>query len=1157
MKRLILLLLLILLVLILMLLIQALAAVLVGTETGSRWLLSKASRYLPGTLSSDDVSGTWLAGINVGRLHYQLPGITIQAEDLALKLNLPALWHGEVRAIWLYASNVRLDQSAASPAATTAYALPEKLSLPLTLSVDDLRLQGLSLHRPERTTIQLDLVTGSRLSAGSHLSFDDLLIRHRLAEIAASEGKLKLVQPYTVKADIRWSSSVPELSAIFATDQLDGKAALSGSLPDLHIRNELLQPALISSRIDLQPFSGNRDFRSLHRWQEIIMLQPKQQPLTLRNGTLELSSQDGLLSAMLDTTLHTRHVSNLVARISAEGNWTEANKLHISAAYADSHIQAFGNARWLPGDAGFNLVVHDSHLDSSLLQKDLTGRIGLTANLSGTLNDSGWNMLADSIRIDGTVLGKPLQASLNANVSQKLVSANGEARYADNHADIDIRVNDSIAGDAHLSLNDLQALNPQLRGAAEIKTRLRGTRKAPEADITIVSKGLRLQEYLIDGLTLKAENLGPDSPDMMLSIASNGIWHRHRRLVDKAGVELNGAYSNHSIGFSAAQDGVLLESSMSGGFQSLQQWSGSITSLDVSLPNNPPWRLLAPASVELSAEKAVLAPLCLSDMRGEACLDYAFNNGSIASSINLSAIPLAPLSVVIGNDTDISGSLDGRLTASRSAAGIWQGQANSTVRDAKLIFSLERDSSALAFEDASVSVQVTDNTLVSQANISIRDYGYARASLTTGLQPDAALSGELSLALTELRWLEILLPQLRQNRGSVDGRLVVAGTRQSPQFSGALGLRDAGTDIPVAGLSLSDITARLSGNGPELQLSAEAASGPGVLQVQGRIDASSGLPLQIDLAVTGERFLAIDLPEARVLIDPDLRLHGSTGLLMLRGDIGIPEAALRPQQLPEMAVRVSDDEVIVNASAEQTSGLALDTDIMLRLGSNVRFAGFGLDAKLGGNLQLLSAPSRPVALTGELRIDEGRYRAYGQNLEIDRGLLIFQQRIDNPGLDIRAVRRIPSAQIVAGVAITGTLQSPQARLTSEPPMEESEIMAWLLTGRGLSGSSETDNAMIAQALAVYGLEKGSGVTEKIGEKVGLDEISVGSNWETTDASLMLGKQISNRLYLRYAIGLFDALSTVMLRYTVSRRVHLEAQSGGDQQSIDLIYQIER
>jgi len=251
------------------------------------------------------------------------------------------------------------------------------------------------------------------------------------------------------------------------------------------------------------------------------------------------------------------------------------------------------------------------------------------------------------------------------------------------------------------------------------------------------------------------------------------------------------------------------------------------------------------------------------------------------------------------------------------------------------------------------------------------------------------------------------------------------------------------------------------------------------------------------------------------------------------------------------------DEIIINASTEQPGVMAVDTDIMLRLGNNVRFSGFGLEAKLGGNLQLLSAPSRPVALTGELRIDEGRYRAYGQNLEIDRGLLIFQQRIDNPGLDIRAVRRIPSAQVVAGVAITGTLQSPEARLTSTPPMEESEIMAWLLTGRGLSGNSETDNAMIAQALAVYGLEKGSGVTEKIGEKVGLDEISVGSNWETTDAALMLGKQISNRLYLRYAIGLFDALSTVMLRYTVSRRVHLEAQSGSDQQSIDLIYQIER
>jgi len=254
---------------------------------------------------------------------------------------------------------------------------------------------------------------------------------------------------------------------------------------------------------------------------------------------------------------------------------------------------------------------------------------------------------------------------------------------------------------------------------------------------------------------------------------------------------------------------------------------------------------------------------------------------------------------------------------------------------------------------------------------------------------------------------------------------------------------------------------------------------------------------------------------------------------------------------------VSDDAILLSAPTSARETLLIDAEIMLELGNKVTFRGFGLDARLGGNLLLLDKPELPLQLQGDLRVEEGRYRAYGQNLAVERGLLLFQDSVDNPGLDILAVRRIPSAQITAGVAIVGTLKRPEARLYSEPAMEESEIMSWMLTGRGLSGGSESDNAMIARALTLYGLSQGSGVTDSIGERLGLDEISLGSDWETNDAALMLGKQINDRLYLRYAIGLFNAISTVMLRYTLSRTMHLEAQTGAEQQSLDLIYQIER
>ena len=1148
---------LILLLLLLLLLTQLLAAVLLGTERGSRWLINIASEHAPGELSITDVSGTWLAGINIGTLRYRLAKIAVEAEQVELELNLAALWHGEISAQRLYASDVKVDQLQTSPSPATSYVLPESLALPFTLSIDDVRLRKLSLHHPERETLRLDLLSGTGFSAGKRLGFDSLFVRQGTSEIQALDGRIKLARPYPLRADVRWHSAIPGLLDLFGSDRLSGQAILSGSLSSLDVQHELLSPASLSSTIEIQPFSPQRDFRSLHHWKNISLLPAGKPAISLQQGSLALDSENGRLKAVVTTTLHGAPVSAVVIDMTAEGTLTQAETLKLSLASGASNINAAGTAYWQPGEAGFNLIISDSVVNPQLIHSGMEGDITLAGNLSGIFKDGLWSILSDSIQLGGNLMGHPLQASVNAALSQNLISLSGNGSYADNDADMEIRINDRIAGRAGLSLQNLQALNADAQGAADILLNLSGTRKAPQVDINVTSKSLRWREYLFRDLSIKGNNLGPLSPDMLLDVSSGALWHENRVLADHTSLSLQGAYNNHSLDLFIEQEAIRLDASINAGLQSLSQWSGSITDLKLSLPDNPLWRLLQPAAFDLSRQKMLLSPLCLAGGEGRACLSYSFDHGQITTAFNLGALPASALSALVGPDIDLSGHIHSQLDAARSPAGVWQGNLNASVRNAAIHMDLDDRKHSLVFDDVSLSGRIDNNVVSAKADIAIRDHGQASASLSNGLEADAPLSAELDLALTELGWIELFIPHAQQNRGRLDGRLRVSGTRGSPRFTGALQLENAGTDIPVAGLSLNDISAVLSGNGAQLDLRAAASSGPGKIRAEGSIDISSGLPAQLDLAVRGERFLAIDLPEARVLITPNLLLRGSTRLLQLRGNIDVPEAALRPQQIPEKAVRVSDDEVIINVAADQTAPIGLDTDIMLGLGSNVRFNGFGLDAKLGGNLQLLSAPARPVAMTGELRIEEGRYRAYGQNLEIDRGLLIFQQRIDNPGLDIRAVRRIPSARVVAGVAITGTLQSPQARLTSEPAMEESEIMAWLLTGRGLSAGSETDNAMIAQALAVYGLEKGSGVTEKIGEKVGLDEISVGSDWETTDASLMLGKQISDRLYLRYAIGLFDALSTVMLRYTVSRRVHLEAQSGGDQQSIDLIYQIER
>ena len=58
------------------------------------------------------------------------------------------------------------------------------------------------------------------------------------------------------------------------------------------------------------------------------------------------------------------------------------------------------------------------------------------------------------------------------------------------------------------------------------------------------------------------------------------------------------------------------------------------------------------------------------------------------------------------------------------------------------------------------------------------------------------------------------------------------------------------------------------------------------------------------------------------------------------------------------------------------------------------------------------------------------------------------------------------------------------------------------------------------------------------------------------ASYTLGKYLTPDLYVSYGIGLFDAINTFNMRYSITDKLSVEAASGSGS-SADIIYTIER
>jgi translocation and assembly module TamB len=193
-------------------------------------------------------------------------------------------------------------------------------------------------------------------------------------------------------------------------------------------------------------------------------------------------------------------------------------------------------------------------------------------------------------------------------------------------------------------------------------------------------------------------------------------------------------------------------------------------------------------------------------------------------------------------------------------------------------------------------------------------------------------------------------------------------------------------------------------------------------------------------------------------------------------------------------------------------------------------------------------------LTGQVRTERGQYRAWGQRLEIETGLLNFNGPYDNPTLELLALRQLPDQRV--GVQLSGTALAPRLRLYADPDLPESEKLAWLVLGRPAGGTG-AETALLQQAALALFSRRSRANEGGFQRSLGLDELSFQGETQRADgsaqaAALTLGKRISRQLYLSYSRSVVGTTGTVAILYDLARHLTLRAQAGDDN-AIELIY----
>jgi translocation and assembly module TamB len=254
----------------------------------------------------------------------------------------------------------------------------------------------------------------------------------------------------------------------------------------------------------------------------------------------------------------------------------------------------------------------------------------------------------------------------------------------------------------------------------------------------------------------------------------------------------------------------------------------------------------------------------------------------------------------------------------------------------------------------------------------------------------------------------------------------------------------------------------------------------------------------------------------------------------------------------------------VTAAAKTPQGLSVmgvpDVQVLLRLGPDFRLRGQGIDTRLAGEVQLASneGTAGQPRLAGQVRTEGGLYRAYGQQLEIEQGLLQFTGAYDNPSLDILALR--PNLGQRVGVRVSGTALAPRVRLYADPDLPDADKLAWLVLGRS-PATGGTESAVLQQAALTLLGGNGKRLGGELAVALGVDDISLANRSATTAAgttatgtAVMLGKRLSRDFYLAYESSISGAFGNLFIFYDLSRKLTLRAQAG-EFNALDLVYTI--
>ncbi|WP_339417931.1 MULTISPECIES: translocation/assembly module TamB domain-containing protein [unclassified Pseudomonas] len=792
-------------------------------------------------------------------------------------------------------------------------------------------------------------------------------------------------------------------------------------------------------------------------------------------------------------------------------------------------------------------IAWDTALDLSALNPaywvaELPGTLAGPLRSKGEFKNEQLKLNAD-LDLKGRLRGQTAVLAAKAEgAGEQWTLANVDIRLGDNRINGSGSLQQRLAGQIDIKLARLAQLWPQLRGQVNGRLDVAGSLKAPQGKLALKGQQLAFADNRLQSLTLDASL--DSAQRARIDLKGSGIQSGDTQ-VGTLTASAQGDIKNQKVQLDLAGPLVKLALALDGNLDK-GNWRGRLASGDVQAGGQD-WKLQAPAKIERMADgKLTFAAHCWVSGPASLCGEDQRLMPEPKLRYHLKQFPIDSLAAFLPKDFAWKGKLNADLQLDLPDSG------------PKGVVSVDASGGTLRVKDKdqwldfpydTLKLETTLNPKRIDTQLNFRGGKLGELMLQAQINPlpkSKPITGAFTLAGLDLAVVRPFVPMVETLSGKLNGNGRISGGLLAPQVNGSVNLVGGEISGPELPISLEGLNVQALIAGESVQLNGGWRSGKaGQGSLKGQIDW--GKALVVDLSLQGSQLPVTVEPYAVLEVAPDLKITLKNDKLAVAGNVHIPRGDIIVRELPPSTVKVSDDTVIVGSQTEEGKPpMAMAMDINVVVGEDkLNFSGFGLTAKVQGQVHI----GDNLDTRGELWLNDGRYRAYGQRLDVRRARLLFAGPLDQPYLDVEAIRK--TDDVIAGIRLSGTAEQPTTQIFSEPAMSQEQALSYLVLGRPLSSTGE-DNNMLAQAALGLGLMGSAGVTSDLATKLGIQDFDLDTQGSGNNTAVVASGKITEKLSLRYGVGVFEPASTIALRYLLSKKVYLEVASGVAS-SLDIFY----